>query len=46
MVKGDVGAIGLTENPNALRRWMTGGPQIANLVNEFETSIAQQRPMN
>ena len=39
MVKGDGGAIGLTENPQALRRWMTGGPQIARLVHEFEESI-------
>ena len=39
MVKGDGGAIGLTENPQALRRWMTGGPQIARLVHEFEETI-------
>jgi hypothetical protein len=36
MVKGDGGAIGLTENPQALRRWMIGGPQIARRVQEFE----------
>ena len=39
MVKGDGGAIGLTENPQALHRWMTGGPQIARLVHEFEETI-------
>ena len=36
MVKGDGGAVGLTENPNALRRWMLSGPEMARLVNEFE----------
>lgn len=25
-VKGDGGAVGLTENPEALRRWMLAGP--------------------
>ena len=35
MVKGDGGAVGLTENPGALRRWMITGPEIARLVNEF-----------
>lgn len=25
-IKGDGGAVGLTENPHALRRWMIGGP--------------------
>jgi len=27
-VKGDGGAIGLTEKPGALRRWMVAGPQL------------------
>ncbi len=26
LVKGEGGAVGLTGNPNALRRWMLGGP--------------------
>lgn len=29
LVKGEVGAVGLTENPSALRRWMLSGPEIA-----------------
>ena len=29
MVKGDGGAVGLTENSNALRRWMLSGPEMA-----------------
>jgi hypothetical protein len=31
-VKGDGGAIGLTENENALRRWLIAGPEIARLI--------------
>jgi len=33
LVKGDGGAVGLTENPEALRRWMA---KIARQVHEFE----------
>ena len=36
LVKGDGGAIGLTESPEALRRWMVSGPEIARIVGEFE----------
>jgi len=39
MVKGDGGAVGLTENPSALRRWMLSGPELARLVNEFEAEM-------
>ena len=39
MVKGDGGAVGLTENPSALRRWMISGPEIARIVNEFEVGV-------
>lgn len=35
-VKGDGGAVGLTENPDALRRWMLSGPEIARVIGEFE----------
>ena len=37
-VKGDGGAIGLTENSTQLRRWMIAGPEVARLVNEFQLS--------
>ena len=30
------GAIGLTEDPSALRRWMVAGPELSRLVNTFE----------
>ena len=35
-VKDDGGAIGLTENPSALLRWMVAGPEVSRLVNEFQ----------
>ncbi len=37
-IKGDGGAIGLTENARALHRWMVAGPEIARVVDEFEQS--------
>ena len=40
MVKGEGGAVGLTENPNALCRWMLSGPEMARLINEFEAGMA------
>lgn len=36
-IRGEGGAVGLTENPSALRRWMIGGPEIATMVTEFES---------
>lgn len=39
MVKGDGGAVGLTEHPGALRRWMVSGPEIARMVSEFESGF-------
>ena len=36
LVKGEGGAVGLTNNPSALRRWMVAGPEIARMVEEFE----------
>ena len=38
LVKGDGGAVGLTDNPSALRRWMIAGPEIARVIEEFEGS--------
>ena len=37
-VKGDRGAIGLTENTSELLRWMVSGPEIARVINEFQVS--------
>ena len=38
-VKGDGGAVGLTENPGALRRWMVAGPEVTRMIDEFERSF-------
>ena len=40
VVKGEGGAVGLTENPNALRRWMLSGPEVARLNNEFQYAMS------
>jgi hypothetical protein len=37
-VKGDGGAVGLTESPSQLLRWMVSGPEVASVVAEFEAS--------
>lgn len=37
IIKGDGGAIGLTEDPAALRRWMVAGPEVSRLVGWYET---------
>ena len=42
MVKGSGGAIGLTGNPGALRRWMVAGPEIARITTEFEEQAIHQ----
>lgn len=39
VVKGDGGAVGLTQDPSALRRWMVSGPEISRLIQEFESGI-------
>jgi len=36
LIKGDGGAVGLTENPSALHRWMVAGPEVSRVVEEFE----------
>ena len=35
-VRGSGGAVGLTENPSAVRKWMVSGPGQARLLKEFE----------
>jgi len=39
-VKGEGGAVGLTENPAALRRWMVAGPELSRMIEEFECSVS------
>ena len=38
IIKGDGGAVGLTENSSQLLRWMVSGPEIARVILEFESS--------
>ncbi|KAE8742640.1 hypothetical protein FOCC_FOCC011820 [Frankliniella occidentalis] len=42
LVKGDGGAVGLTEEPDDLRRWMLAGPEVQRILNEFESSSADR----
>ena len=37
VIMGDGGAIGLTEDPTALRRWMVAGPEVSCLLAAYET---------
>lgn len=41
LVKGDGGAIGLLDNESALLRWMITGPELARLLNEFQSSTEE-----
>ena len=43
LIKGDGGAIGLTENPQALERWMTAGPEFCRAIQEFQNSFQTSR---
>ena len=43
IVKGDGGAIGLTENSVALHRWMVAGPEMARLIGEFQMSVEKKQ---
>ena len=45
-MKGDGGAIGLTQNPDLLLRCMVAGPELARILSEFESSINPQRNPN
>ena len=42
LIKAGGGAVGITENPNALRRWMVSGPEVARVISEFESGILAQ----
>ena len=37
LIKTTGGFIGLTENPSGLKRWMISGPELARIIDEFET---------
>ena len=38
-MKDDGGTVGLTESPAALQRWMVSGPEMARLINDFESAV-------
>ena len=40
IVKGSGGAVGLTEKPAAVRKWMIAGPEQARLLEEFVTQYS------
>ncbi len=42
-MKGDGGAVGLTENRTALRRWMVSGPEMARVIGEFEAASEERK---
>eukprot|EP00733_Pompholyxophrys_punicea_P000350 Pompholyxophrys_punicea_v1_NODE_93_length_3578_cov_92.823162.p2 type:complete len:144 gc:universal NODE_93_length_3578_cov_92.823162:1687-1256(-) len=42
LFKGDGGAVGLTENPVALRRWLLAGPDLSRLITEFEEGLVSE----
>ncbi|KAL9963851.1 hypothetical protein ACROYT_G027402 [Oculina patagonica] len=45
LIKEDGGAIGLTENPSVLLKWMVSGPELARLVlRQFEHSDEDKHP--
>ena len=46
VVEGEGGAVGLTENPAALRRWIVAGPQLARMNEEFEEVISASESQN
>ncbi|CAM4532435.1 unnamed protein product [Leuciscus chuanchicus] len=41
--KGCGGAVGLTENLNAFRRWMISGPELGRLLKEFEEDFLPEK---
>ena len=43
MITGSGGAVGLTDNPPALRRWMVADPEVAMTNAEFEHDTTRQR---
>ena len=38
VIHGDGGAVGVTEDPSALRRWMVAGPKVSQLIDQYEAA--------
>ena len=45
-IKGEGGAVGLTEDPAALRRWMLAGPEVSRVIAEFEEVFCDEDEHN
>ena len=45
-IKGDGGAVGLTQNPAALQRWMVSGPEVARVIGEFESFTEERKKVD
>ena len=43
VVKGSGGAVGLTQNPSAFRKWLLAGPEQARLIHEFEQQFLNDK---
>ena len=43
VVKGSDGAVGLTQNPSAFRKWLLAGPEQARLIHEFEQQFLNDK---
>ena len=41
-IKGEGGAVGLTEDPAALRRWMLAGPEVSRVIAEYEDALCDK----
>ena len=41
-IKGEGGAVGLTEDPAALRRWMLAGPEVSRVIAEYEDAFCDE----
>ena len=41
--QGSGGAVGLTKNPSAFRRWMVAGPEKARILTEFESQFLESK---
>ena len=45
-VKDDGGAVGLTESPAALKRWMVSRPEMARVIGEFEAATEKRKKLD
>ena len=45
IIKGDGGAIGVTEDPSALRRWMIAGPEVSRQASDYAI-VSEARDAN